>query len=381
MTTHNRWSAPPDRRHFLRGALAGAAGAFLAGRAALPLHAAEPAKKGKAKACILLWMSGGPSQLDTFDLKPNAPAEIRGEFKAINTTVKGIQVCEHLPHLAKLAGKLAIIRSMNTTNLDHTGGSYHMLTGYPAGGDISHPQMGAVVNKYRGKPKDELPGWITLGGGVLVRSLPGEGFLGPAYQPLRLQTLEDAPEGKVKKLCDIGKEWEKAGKVYGESNLGKNCLAARRLIEAGVPFVEVQHTGYDTHSDGFRVLKSRLDQLDPAWSGLLRDLGDRGLLDSTLVVWMGEFGRTPRINANGGRDHWVRGWSVVLAGGGIKGGGVHGATDKSGFTITEKPVREGDLLATIYTALGIDPQARNRAGQTPVSLTPEGSQPIKELLG
>jgi Protein of unknown function (DUF1501) len=363
-----------DRRLFLKGALAGAASIALASQ----VSAAEPA--GKAKACILLWMEGGPSQLDTFDLKPEAPAEIRGEFKPIQTKVKGIQICEHLPRLAKLTDKLALVRSMNTADADHQRGTYHMLTGFSPGVGISHPEMGAVIARYRGKPKSELPTFITFGGGFLARAHPGEGYLGPTYQPLRLAS-PDAAEGKLKPICDITEEWKKVGKIYGDSTFGKSCLAARRLIEAGVPFVSVTHGGYDVHSMAFPTLKGRMEVLDPAWSGLIRDLNDRGLLDSTLIVWMGEFGRTPKINASSGRDHWVRGWSVVLGGGGIKGGMVHGATDKTGMAILEKPVSEGDLLATIYTALGIDPRAKNKVGEKEVPLTPEKAKPIKEVLG
>jgi hypothetical protein len=370
-----------DRRRVLQGALAGAAGAVLAGPDSL-LHraarAADPTKK--AKACIVLWMSGGPSQFETFDLKPDAPAENRGEFKPIDTKAKGVQICEHLPKLAKQADKLAIIRSMNTVSPDHTGGAIHMLTGFPADPlGLKYPWIGSVVAKYKGDPKSDLPGCVSLAGAGPGQ--PGEGFLGPAYQPLRLASHEAAPPGKIAKACDITTEWEKYGKVYGDTPLGKHCLAARRLIEAGVPFVQVTHGGYDGHSAIFNLYKARLEHLDPAWSGLMQDLSDRGLLDSTLIVWMGEFGRTPRINANSGRDHWTRGWSTVLAGGGIKGGVAYGATAKDGVGVAEKPVTEGDLLATVYTALGIDPKATNMVGTKAIPLTPEGSEVIKDLVG
>jgi len=378
MSAENQFSSIRHRRLFLRGALAGAAGAVLDGPLGLlssPIQAAPSPRK--AKACILLWMGGGPSQLDMLDLKPEAPAEIRGEFKPIATNVKGIQICEHLPLLAKQADKLAIVRSMNTTEGDHGRGTYHMLTGYPRRPDLTHPEVGAVVAKYRGNPKSELPGWVTFNAGGMM---PGEGFLGPAQQPLRLPSPQDAPEGKLKTLCDISGEWNKLSTLYGDSDLGKNFLAARRLVEAGVPFVLVAQGGYDVHGNAFQVLKDRMDVLDPAWSGLLRDLSDRGLLQQTLVVWVGEFGRTPRINVNNGRDHWVRGWSAVLAGGGVKGGVVYGATDKTGESIQDNPVSEGDWLATIYNALGIDPQAKHPAGQKMVPLTPENAKPIMDVL-
>ena len=379
MNPHNQH---PSRRRFLKATLAGTTAAALAGpdtRVRQAARAAEAPKK--AKACILLWMSGGPSQLDTVDPKPDAPAEIRGEFKAINTTAKGVQLCEHLPNLAKQADKLAIIRSMKTVDAGHTGGMIHMLTGFAPDplGAIMYPWMGSVVAKYNGDPKSELPGCVSFGG-LKGFEHPGEGFLGPAYQPLRLAS-HDAAEGKVKIACDIDAEWKKLGTVYGDSDLGRNCLAARQLVERGVPFVQVTHGGYDGHARIFELMKGRLAELDPAWSGLIADLKDRGLLDSTLVVWMGEFGRTPRINANSGRDHWAWGWSVVLAGGKVKGGVTYGSTDKTGQTIDANPVSEGDQLATIYTALGIDPKATNMAGTQAIPLTPEGSQPIKELVG
>jgi uncharacterized protein (DUF1501 family) len=175
-------------------------------------------------------------------------------------------------------------------------------------------------------------------------------------------------------------EWPKYKDVYGDTRFGKNCLAARRLVEAGVPFVEVDLGGFDAHARIAEIMRVRLRDLDPAWAGLLQDLHDRRLLENTLVVWMGEFGRSPRINQHAGRDHWTKGWSIVLAGGGTKAGMVYGATDKTGATIKENPVDEGDLLATIYTALGIDPESKNPAGAKNVSLVPEEAKPIKALL-
>jgi hypothetical protein len=361
----------PDRRVFLKGGL-GTAGALLVGSAT---RADKPPRK--ARACIVLWMSGGASQIDTFDMKPDAAAEIRGEFKPIATKAKGVQICEHLPLLAKQADALAVIRSMETGNADHFGGTTHMLTGFPVDPlGMRYPWIGSIIAKAKGDPKSDLPGCVSLAAG----HHPGEEFLGPAYQPLSLASYKDAPEGKVKKVCDISTEWDKYGKVYGDSALGRNCLAARRLIEAGVPFVQVTHAGYDMHANLFPLLKARLAELDPAWSGLLQDLRDRGLLDSTLVVWMGEFGRTPRINANGGRDHWPRGWSVVLAGGGVKGGMKYGETAADGMTVKEKPVTAADLVATMYTALGIDPRATNKAGAEEVPVTPKNSEVVKDVL-
>jgi hypothetical protein len=255
-----------------------------------------------------------------------------------------------------------------------------MKTGYPIAPGLDHPEMGAVIAKYLGDPKSKLPGFVSLGAGGIVRKQPSEGFLGPAYQPCVLASLDDALGGEIKKVCDLSKEWPKYKDIYGDTVFGRNCLAARRFVESGVPFVEVKLDGFDAHSGIAEIMKVRLKTLDPAWAGLVRDLHDRGLLESTLVVWMGEFGRTPKINRGLGRDHWMRGWSVVLAGGGIKAGLTYGATDKTGMAIKENPVTEGELLATIYTALGIDPQSKNPAGGENIPLVPEGSKPIKALL-
>jgi hypothetical protein len=368
------------RRLFLKEALAGAAlagaGLFEGTTSAVP----APKAKKKPKSCVLLWMSGGPSQIDTVDPKPDAPVAIRGAFGVIDTNVPGIRFCAHLPQLAKQADKLAVIRSANTADDSHDFAMYHMTTGYPSARGVVHPEMGAVVAKYLPRPNGRLPSFVSLGVSGNKQARPGEGFLGPAYQPLRLASHEAAPDGAIKKLCDIGKEWPKYKDVYGDTRFGKNCLAARRLVEAGVPFVEVDLGGFDAHARIAEIMRVRLRDLDPAWAGLLQDLHDRRLLENTLVVWMGEFGRSPTINQRAGRDHWTRGWSIVLAGGGIKAGMVYGATDKTGATIKENPVDEGDLLATIYTALGIDPESKNPAGAKNISLVPEEAKPIKALL-
>jgi hypothetical protein len=366
-----------DRRRFLEAALAGA----LAGAGQGVASGAPAPKRRPKKACILLWMEGGPSQLDTVDPKPGAPAGIRGEFRATATNVGGIQLCEHLPRLARQADKLAIIRSMATADASHLGATYHLATGYPRRPGMLHPEVGAVAGKYLHAAKAELPGFVSLGSAGLRRGYPGEGFLGPAYQPLRLRSWSSPPPGKLRALCDVTTEWGRYRPVYGESTLGRNCLAARRLVEAGVSFVAVHQGGYDTHTNNFAVLRSRLGELDPAWSGLLQDLHERHLLKTTLVVWLGEFGRSPRINAAGGRDHWTRGWSVVLAGGGVKGGLVHGATDASGLVVTNDPVTEAELLATVYAALGIDPRATNACGAEAIPLVPPGAAPLRGLLG
>jgi uncharacterized protein (DUF1501 family) len=185
---------------------------------------------------------------------------------------------------------------------------------------------------------------------------------------------------RARQSFDVGTEWTKARERYGDTEFGRGCFTAVKLAEAGVPFIEVGQYGYDTHHDNFPISKANFSILDPAWGSLLQDLADRGLLDSTLVVWTSEFGRTPAINNRIGRDHFGRAWTVVLAGGGIRGGQLYGASDVDGFEVAENPVSEGDYFATIYTALGIDPRALHYVGSRPIWATPEGSKPIRELL-
>jgi uncharacterized protein (DUF1501 family) len=185
---------------------------------------------------------------------------------------------------------------------------------------------------------------------------------------------------RAKSLFDTSKDWPAHQELYGDSEFGRGCFLARKLVTAGVPFVEVGQDNYDSHADNFVCHKANFGILDPAWSGLLTDLERSGELQDTLVVWMGEVGRTPQINNRAGRDHFIRGWTVVLAGGGIKGGVVYGSTDRDGQDVAENPVSEGDLFATIYTALGVNPRAKHYVGDRPVWATPEGSKPVKALL-
>jgi hypothetical protein len=386
---------------------------------------ADEARK-QGKRCILLWMAGGPSQLDTFDLKPGRA--VSGPFLPIATNVNGIQICEYLPRLAKQTDKLAIIRSMRTSEPGHAAGAYLMHCGYRPEVGIRHPEIGAVLAKYLGNSNSDLPSFIQIDtDGGESSPVVGAGFLGPAYQPFRLGHAGGMPEntqpytaadvdrrrlGLLEKLeagfaqehkaaeidahraaqeksvrllrargtFDLSSEWPKYRDLYGDSPFGKNCLAARRLIEAGVPFVEVGQHNYDSHADNFEWHKALLPPLDHGWSGLIQDLHDRGLFQDTLVVWMGEVGRTPWINNRVGRDHWVKAWSIVLAGGGFKGGIVYGESNADAAEVKSNPVSEGDFFATIYTALGIKPAAKNFAGVRPVRLAPEDSEVVKELL-
>jgi hypothetical protein len=416
-----------DRRAFLKGTLASASGLAVANWGGLfnsQTIAAEARKQGKH--CILLWMAGGVSHMDTFDMKPGQPQQ--GPFRPIASRVTGIQMCEYLPQIARQADKLAIIRSMKTPQGDHPGATYVMHTGYRKEPTVQHPEIGSMIAKYLG-PDLDLPHFIQIGaGGGESSPAFGSGYLGPAYQPFHLSGMdsgmpanttpyvsadaqrrrsdllqfveegfarqqEDTGPGalraaqerserllKAKGVFNINDEWARYRDRYGDTAFGKNCLMARRLIEAGVAFVEVVHGNYDTHGDNFEGHKALLPTMDCGWAGLLQDLQDRGLLQDTLVVWMGEVGRTPVINNRAGRDHWIQAWTVVLAGGGVRGGLHYGQSDPEAKEVADKPVTEGDLFATIYTTLGIKPTVKHYVGSRPIRATAEHSKVINEIL-
>jgi hypothetical protein len=414
-----------SRRDFLRLSAAGVATTSLSGW--LPVLAARAAATGvKHKACILLWMEGGPSHKDTFDMKPGT--KDGGEFKPIPTSVPGIQISEHFPKFARQMEHAAIVRSMSTTEGAHERARVYMHTGYKPGvGGLVYPSMGAIVSSELGREESPLPNFVAIGRGY------GAGFLGPHHQPLivsdatkgvenlkpfvdvkefgdRVGLLEEmeksflrdyrAPAGvdhqttyeravklmrsKEAQAFDLGQEPASARQAYGGTKFGEGCLLARRLVEAGIPFVEVTLGGWDTHQDNFDRVKKLSGEVDPAMSALVTDLKERGLLDSTLVIWMGEFGRTPKINSRGakpGRDHYPRAWSTVLTGGGIKGGQVVGKTDAQGATVLERPVSAVDFMATVCQALGIDYTKQNQTPiGRPVRIADKGAQPIKELF-
>ena len=325
--------------------------------------------------------------------------------------------------MSKQMDKLTVVRSMQTSQIDHPQGIHLMHTAYSEAANIRFPEMGAVVAKYLGRPDSALPQFIKIG----TVGNTGAGFLGPAYQPFtmghdgKLPTFAKSPlnpevelrrhglrdfleqsygerhKAETAKMhreayesarrlqsaldkFNIDKEWEKHEELYGDSFFGKNCLLARQLVEAGVPFVEVGHSGYDTHADNFTGHKGLLAPMDQAWAGLLIDLDRRGLLQDTLVVWMGEIGRTPSINNRAGRDHYVKAWSTALAGCGVKGGLVYGKTDADGRDVADSPVTEGDFFATVYHALGINPLAENLAGSRPVPVAPFKSKVVKDVM-
>jgi len=411
-----------SRRALLKGALATSTGAAVANWGGLfnsQTIAAEAAKKGKR--CILLWMNGGASQIDTFDMKPGRPTA--GPFREIKSKLPGYHVCEYLPKMAQLVDKLSIIRSMKTGSPDHPDGIYHMHTCYKQSERTPHPEIGAMIARYLGNADADLPTFVRMG----PCGNAGSGYLGPRYEPfsvgrdgklpyftspyleaprearrndlLRFMEAERGKESmaepleshrvakerswrllRAKSLFDTSKDWPSHKELYGDSDFGRGCFLARKLVESGVPFVEVGQDNYDSHADNFVCHKANMQLLDPAWSGLLIDLERTGQLDDTLVVWMGEVGRTPQINNRAGRDHFIKGWTIVLAGGGVKGGIVYGSTDKDGYDVADKPVSEGDLFSTIYTTLGMNPRVKHYIGTRPVWATPEGSKPIAELL-
>jgi hypothetical protein len=428
----DRTSRPgPSRRAWLRRTLGGALGCSLSGwlPALAEAAAAHPLRK---PSCILLWMSGGPSQTDTFDLKPGH--KNGGPYKEIATSVPGVKVGEHLPRLAGQMQHLAVVRSMKTREGDHGRATYHLRTGNLPQGAIEFPTLGALVSRERDRPAD-LPGYVSVTPqGALAGAALSAGFLGPRYAPLivggeggelrvrnlgragevsaaqareRLELLRDlesdfldsrpgiatashrsAYERAVRlmgpaaaRAFDLREEPDRLRDAYGRGAFGQGCLLARRLVERGVPFVEVALGGWDTHFNNFAAVRELCGTLDAAWATLMADLKERGLLGQTLVVWMGEFGRTPVINSRRGRDHYPNAWSVVLGGGGIKGGQVVGATSKDGLAVTERPVSVPDLLATVCRALGIDFEKQNLSNVgRPIRIVDKAGKPIKEVL-
>jgi hypothetical protein len=439
------------RREWLRLSAAGVAAFSSSGW--LELLASDTVNNPqRRRSCILLWMNGGPSQMDTWDLKPGHPNG--GTYKEIATRVPGIKISEHLPRLAKQMDRMVLLRSMNTKEGDHGRASYLMRTGYLPQGAIEYPSIGSLVSKELGSDRSDLPSFVSIAPYRFFNaSAYGSGFLGPEHAPLIVgdqgfpgggpgqndyeQTLKvqdlDLPsevtlpqaEARVDLLRGIEQEFvgqhpsavplshqtayaravrlmrSAASKAfnldeepavlrdaYGRNQFGQGCLLARRLVERGVPFVEVtlggvngQTFAWDTHQQNFTVVRQLSELLDAAWGTLMEDLKARGLLDTTLMVWMGEFGRTPKINPQGGRDHFPNAWSTVLAGGGIQGGRVVGKTSPDGMEVSDRPVRVPDFLATVCLALGIDPKKSNTSNVgRPIRIVDKSAQPIKEVV-
>ncbi len=436
------------RRGFLASTVAGATLGGWLGRLAAQVPQPRP-----TKSCILLWMAGGPSHIDTFDPKPDAPELVRGEFRPIDTSVPGIRISEHFPRLARLMRHAAILRGMSTLESDHALATYHLHTGYQnRAGVVSFPSVGSIVSQELGQRDLPLPNFVCIGGSL--QGATRSGFLGPDHQPLTvtdplrgldyidpaapaaqfdrqlrlLRQLEQASpparqspaaqahqsvvdqtvrlmNARQKQAFDLALEDDAVRDAYGlavpaaadnariksavtsdsrgRTNFGQACLMARRLVETGVPFVEVVLDGWDTHRDNFPRTRALSLQCDAAMSTLVEELRQRQLLDSTLIVWMGEFGRTPQ-STGGGRNHWARAWSTVLMGGGIQGGQIIGRTDQQAAAVVDRPISVTDFLGTVLAILGVDhtrenhPPGANRP--IPIVDNTKGVNLIDELL-
>ncbi len=404
------------RRNFLQLGLGGLLGGTVFGRLGWSAEGGSPGLPVTAKSCILIWLDGGPTHYETFDPKPLAPAEIRGEFEPIATQTAGVYFSQHMTRLAAISNKIAVIRSICHAQGNHGAGNHYMMTGAPpripvgCGSFVSyHPSMGSTVAHNRGH-KDGLPAYFSLPS--MTRS-GGPNFLGAEYAPFvvpdnpnsdsfrvrdvalpgkvnqerfdqrqqvrgqvdRLVRITDAAAAdpvraldgyyrqgqdlmlseKAQAAFSIQKESDDVRNKYGRHTFGQRALLSRRLVEAGVPFVVLNEGGWDHHSNLFKSCEKRLPEVDNTVATLIEDLEQRGLLDSTLVVMLGEFGRTPKINKDGGRDHWSNAMSVLMAGGKIPGGQVLGATDRAGYSAVERVLSPENFVASIYRKMGIDP--------------------------
>jgi hypothetical protein len=445
MTTY-RNCAGISRRDCLHLGLTAFVGAGLTSMLRLQAQAASPSpRQAKAKSCILIWMDGGPTHFETFDPKPDAPAEIRGEFEPISTKVPGVQFSQHMTKLAGMMDQISVIRSIRHDQGNHGAGNHYMMTGSPpripvgCGAFVSfHPSMGSVAAYELGKDNG-LPNYFSIPS--MSRS-GGPNFLGAKYAPFvvggdpnspdfrvrdvalpkgltedhfnrrtdlrklvdRIERINDPAAGdpvggldeyyrqgydlitshQAQAAFDIHREKDTVRERYGRNGFGQRALLARRLVEAGVPFITLYDGGWDHHSDIFGACRKRLPDWDNTVATLISDLKERGLLDSTLVVALGEFGRTPAISTLSGqkapgRDHWANAMSVLIAGGGTPGGVVVGSTDRKGYTASERVLSPENFVSTIYTKLGIDPDK--------IVYTPQGrpthlvsdATPIREL--
>jgi len=410
---------------------------------------------GSQRQLIVLWMPGGPSQMDTFDLKPGHVNG--GPFKELSTSIPGMRFSEHLPELGKLAEHLSIVRGMSTKEGDHSRGTFLLRTGQRPGAPVRYPAFPAALAKQLTPPDDSVPGYVSILPNSFINPPAfSAGFLGASREPLTVggtstfdpaqlagatQPSSDAPadlrvdnllppdglprerlvrrrqfwdvlqqsygaprragaaathdtvyrramklaESDLVEAFDLKQESDEVRRRYGVDPFGQGCLMARRLIERGVPVVEVSLSdgpgglSWDSHIDNFTIVKRLSERLDRGWSQLILDLKASGLLETTTIVWLGEFGRTPQINAQGGRDHFPNAWSCVLGGGGIVGGSVVGKTSEDGMEVTDRPVTAPDLLATICTAVGVSPDTENISDdRRPIKLS-EGKT-ISEIL-
>lgn len=442
-----------NRRHFMKHAAGMSALAIPGLEFIRNINANAQELRRQNKSVIIMWMGGGPATIDIWDLKPGT--NTGGEFRPIQTSAPGVMISEHMPNTARQMDKLAIIRSLTTTEGDHMRGTQLMHSSYTPNPAIQFPSIGAVaaqqIPRLAGYRDISLPNYITIGGGGAT----GPGFLGMVHAPFTIQNPGSPPqniqpppsvaanaderlarvqrrrrlwnleedafltsrvphltESTRNRFADASKAhndvYQRAfslvasseGQVFnltgestnlmteygaagtGANNFGRAAVMARRLVEAGVSAVEISLGGWDTHNQTFNAHRTTLQpNLDRAMGALVRDLNDRGLWRNTVLVWMGEFGRTPRINQNTGRDHWARNWSVVVGGGAIRGGQAYGTTNADGTDVATNPVRVGDVFATVYRALGIDPatQVRDAIGR-PFAIASSNGRPIEQLF-
>lgn len=412
------------RRDFLKGISAAAvASGTLSWTDLMRVKADELRRQGMS--CILLWMQGGPSQFETFSPKPGH--DNGGEIKAISTNVTGLEVSANFPKMAGVMDRVALIRSMTSKEGNHQRASFFLHTGYLPVASVKHPTLGSIVAQQLPNPESQLPSFVRIGN--RGRGNGGAGFLGVDYDPFQLVEAEALPPntklttsperyqrrlglmqrlesdyaaaGAQKLVDDHRKLYEKTARMitsaqmtafdldqepeslrqgYGEGKFAASCLLARRLVESGVTFVEVMHGNWDTHDDVFGRTAKLTSEVDQPFAQLILDLEQRGMLDKTLVVWMGEFGRTPKINPRGGRDHFPRAFNVAMAGGGVRGGRVIGQTDDGGTEVTDRPVTVPDLFQTFCKSLNINAGVENMSGiGRPIKIV-DGGEPVSELF-
>ncbi len=425
-----------QRRDFLRVGVLSSLGvglpSLLANEVMRDQSVAAPAKN-----VILIWLNGGPSTIDMWDLKPHAPATIRGQFQPIDTSADNIQICEHLPNTAKQMHSCVLVRSAQHTIAEHQQGTEFVIPGNPISPSLKYPAMGAVVSKQKHQPGQGVPSYIDLSGFEIGNA----GYLGASHDPFVVDGISPQPRmrqskasdqfalsggmsiedlqrknvllqqleqgftqfevdrnvaamsefqqqavdilcnGKTREALDVNRESEKTLARYG-FGLGRSALAARRLIESGARFVTIGTGGWDTHANNFGQLRTTLlPQLDQALAALIQDLKDRGLLDETIVYCVGEFNRTPSINGQGGRDHWARSMSVLLAGGGLKRGYAYGSTDRTGSEPEENPCSPADINATILNQLGIAPDSTLMTRSGRPTQVMRGARVLQDLIG
>ncbi|MBI3465544.1 MAG: DUF1501 domain-containing protein [Planctomycetes bacterium] len=431
------------RRNCLQLGLGAALGTGLLDLLGLRGQAAQgPAVAKRSTSCILVWMDGGPTHYETFDPKPDAPKEIRGDYEPIATKIPGVFFSRHLKRLAAIADKLAIVRSIQHNQGNHGAGNHYMMTGAPprmpvgCGAFVSfHPSLGSVTAHERGA-HGGLPAYFSMPS--MSRS-GGPNFLGAKYAPFVVADNPNNPEFRVRDVAlprgldgerfagrrelrqevdrflritdkaagdpvgaldeyyeqgynlvtskeaqqafDIHSEPDKVRDAYGRTPFGQRALLARRLVEAGVPFITLYEGGWDHHTEIFKGLDQKLPPFEAAIAALIEDLHQRGLLETTLVVALGEFGRTPKVNERGGRDHWSNAMSVLFAGCGTPGGIVVGATDRNGYAATERILTPENFASTVYLKLGIDPDKILYTAQGRPAHLVSDPTPIAELMG